>query len=120
MNIVHLLGVVISDPTLEETRTGRKVCRFKLSTSNGKNRPPTQHYIVILGRDQDDAHPNNVYTLLKRGGKAQISGRISDNRWKNRDGELRNRTEIIANNVEFVTWNTPQVSSNYEDSNAIS
>jgi len=120
MNVVHLLGVVISDPTLEETRTGRKVCRFRLSTANGRNRPANLHYIVILGRDENDIHPGNVAVLLKRGFKTQVTGRISENRWKNRDGELRSRTEIMASNIEFITWNTSLTTESHEDNNAIS
>lgn len=104
MNSVHLLGRVITDPTLEETNNGRKICRFRLATSNGKNHAPSRHYIVILGKDATDAHPGNVHGILKRGGRVAVSGRISESRWQSKTtGEWRSRTEIVANNVEFIT-----------------
>lgn len=103
MNVAHLLGKVITDPTLEESNSGRKICRFRLSTSNGKNLPITRHFIVILGKDQNDEHPSNVYNLVKRGSKLQVSGRISESTWISRNtGVKHSRTEIIATSVEFV------------------
>jgi single stranded DNA-binding protein len=114
MNVVHLLGRVITDPTLEEaTNSGKKICRFRMATSNGKTHPPSRHYIVILGRDQSDAHPGNVYNILVRGSKVQVTGRISESRWQNKTtGQFHSRTEIIATSVEFVTVPSRAVEEN--------
>jgi single stranded DNA-binding protein len=118
MNVAHLLGRVVTDPTLEEANSGKKICRFRMTTSNGKNHPPTYHYIVIFGKDTNDKHPSNVHNALKRGGKVQITGRISESRWQAKDTlEWRSRTEIIATSVEFVTLTKP---SNGETADAVS
>lgn len=115
MNVVHLLGRVITDPILEQSNSGRKICRFRLSTSNGKNVSPTRHYIVILGKDANDEHPANVHKLVLRGSRVQVSGRISEARWINKTtNQPHSRLEVIATSVEFVALNK----ENSENTNA--
>lgn len=121
MNVVHLLGKVITDPTLEETNNGRKICRFRMTTSNGKNHAPTRHYVVIIGRDHVDLHPINVHSILKRGGKVQVTGRVSESRWQSKTtGEWRSRTEVVASSIEFITVgnNKPVQEENSTDANS--
>jgi single-stranded DNA-binding protein len=123
MNVCHLLGDVITDPILEELKDGRRICKFRLSTSNGKSHPPSRHFIVIWGRDANDEHPKNVHQYLRRGGKVQITGRISESRWQVKDNptEWRSRTEIIVSNIQFITlgpYNNSQ-SSQGEVENAL-
>lgn len=108
MNVAHLLGTVVTEPSLQETNDGRKVCRFRLRTPNGKGRdrqprPPDFHYLVIWGKGPDDSHPENVYKIVKPGRVVAATGRITENRWTSRsDGQERSRTEIVVSNIEFV------------------
>ena len=113
MNVVHLLGTVVTEPNLQETNDGRKVCRFRLRTPNGKGkdrqpRSPDYHHLVIWGKGPDDPHPENVHKILKPGRIVAISGRITENRWISKtDNQERSRTEIVVANIEFINPPTP-------------
>jgi single-strand DNA-binding protein len=115
MNVAHLLGRVVSEPTLEETTSGRKICKFRLATSNGKEKTATYHNIIVLSKNSEDTHPFNIFTILKPGDKIQVTGRINENRWqiKNSD-EYRTRTEIISTNIEFVVINNDRSKTNLD------
>jgi single-stranded DNA-binding protein len=103
VNICHLLGKVVANPTLESTSQGNKVCRFRLATYNGKGRIPTKHNIVVLGKSSTDEHPLNVYKFAQRGSKLQVTGFITESRWQPKDStEWRAKTEIISTSVEFI------------------
>lgn len=103
MNVCHLLGRVVTDPILESTLGGRRICRFQLATSNGKDRAPTKHNIVIWGKSPKDDHPANVHKYVQRGARVQVTGKITENRWQPKGSiEWRVKTEIIASNIEFV------------------
>lgn len=121
MNTAHLLGRVVTDPTLESTNSGIKICRFRMTTSNGKNHPPNRHYIVVIGRDINDSHPDNIHNYLKRGSRVQVSGRISESRWRNKTTqEWASRTEIIATSIEFITIPIVSNSTTEEPADAVS
>lgn len=113
MNIAFLVGTVVAEPNLQETNDGRKVCRFRLRTPNGKGkdrqpRAPDYHHLVIWGKGPDDPHPENVHKIVKAGRVVAILGRITENRWVSRqDGQERFRTEIVVSNIEFINSPTP-------------
>ncbi len=121
MNLVVLLGKVLTEPTLESAPQGRRVCRFRLSTSNGKNRQPDYHFIVLWGRDNTDIHPENVARLLRRGSTVQITGRIHESRWRSKETqEPRSRTEIIINNIQFINLAPREQTTEESNGNALS
>jgi single-stranded DNA-binding protein len=104
VNVCHLLGKVITDPKLETATNGRKICRFRLSTSNGKDKLPTKHNIVVWGKNSSDPHPENVCAYAQRGARVQVTGKIYESKWQPKNStEWRTRTEVIASSIEFIT-----------------
>lgn len=119
MNVCHLLGRIITEPLLETTRNGRRICRFQLATSNGRDRPPTKHNIVIWGKSAKDEHPVNVHKYVQRGDKVQVTGKVTENRWQPKGSvEWRTKTEVIASSIEFVDT-SKQAENTEEDTDAI-
>ncbi len=112
VNKVILIGNLGKDPELRRTQSGSSVVSFSLATTerwtdkNGAKQDKTEwHNIVAWGKLADLA---NQY--LKKGRSAYIEGRITTNSWDDKDGNKRYRTEIVANQIQFL--GSPGASSN--------
>ncbi len=103
MNKVFLIGNLTRDPELATTNSGVSVCRFALavprSFSNAEGERETDFLNIIVWRGQAE----NCHRYLKKGSKCAISGAIQVRNYDAQDGTKRYVTEIVADNVEFLT-----------------
>src|SRR5512137_1302271 len=104
VNKVILIGNLGKDPELRYTPGGQPTASFSLATTerwndkNGKRQERTEwHNIVAWGKLAE-----LVNQYLKKGRSAYIEGRINYRSWDDRDGNKRNRTEIVAQVVQFL------------------
>ncbi|MCX7727689.1 MAG: single-stranded DNA-binding protein [Chitinispirillaceae bacterium] len=104
VNKVILIGNLGKDPELRYTPAGQAVATFTLATTerwsdrNGQRQDRTEwHNIVAWGRLGE-----LVSQYLKKGRSAYVEGRISTRTWEDKDGNKRYRTEIIANQIQFL------------------
>jgi single-strand DNA-binding protein len=104
VNKVILIGNLGKDPELRYTPGGQPVASFSLATTerwsdkNGQRQDKTEwHNIVVWGKLAELA---NQY--LKKGRSAYIEGRITNRSWDDRDGNKKYRTEIVANQIQFL------------------
>jgi len=104
VNKVILIGNLGKDPELRYTPGGQPVASFSLATTerwsdkNGQRQDRTEwHNIVVWGKLGELA---NQY--LKKGRSAYIEGRITTRSWDDRDGNKKYRTEIVANQIQFL------------------
>ncbi len=104
VNKVILIGNLGKDPELRYTPSGQPVASFSLATTerwtdkNGQRQDRTEwHNIVVWGKL---AELTNQY--LKKGRSAYIEGRITSRSWDDRDGNKKYRTEIVANQIQFL------------------
>lgn len=103
MNKVILIGNLARDPELITTNNGVSLCKFSLavqrnfSSSDGEREVDFLSIIVWRGQAE------NCYKYLKKGSKAAISGSIQTRSYEGTDGTKRYITEIVADNVEFLT-----------------
>ncbi len=107
VNKVILIGNLGKDPELRYTPNGQPVASFSLATTerwNDKNNQKQEktewHNIVVWGKLGELA---NQY--LKKGRSAYIEGRITTRSWDDRDGNKKYRTEIVANQIQFLGGN---------------
>ncbi len=96
VNKVILIGNLGKDPELRYTANGTAVCQFPLATTDRKD-TTEWHNIVVWNKLAEVA---NQY--LKKGRTVYIEGRISTNSWEDKEGNKRYRTEIIANQLQFL------------------
>lgn len=121
MNKVILVGNLTRDPELSETPSGVAVCRFAIAvqrdyaSSDGTREADFFNITVWRGRAE------NCGKYLKKGNKVAVVGSIQTRSYEDKDGIKRNVTDIIANEVEFLTPknaqgedDTPVVSSRRE------
>ena len=103
MNKVILVGNLTKDPELITTNTVVSMCRFTVAvqrrfTSSDGNRE-TDFIPVVVWRAQAD----NCYKYLKKGSRAGVSGSIQTRNYEGQDGQKRYVTEVVADEVEFLT-----------------
>ena len=103
MNKVILIGNLTRDPELTETPNGTSVCRFSIAVQrdyagNDGNRETDFFNITVWNRRAE-----NCGKYLKKGNKVAIVGSIQTRSYEDKDGIKRNVTDIVANEVEFLT-----------------
>ncbi|MDY6367172.1 MAG: single-stranded DNA-binding protein [Clostridia bacterium] len=103
MNKVILVGNLTRDPELTETPNGVPVCRFSIAVSrdyasaNGNRETDFFNITVWRGRAE------NCGKYLKKGNKVAVVGSLQNRSYEDKDGIKRNVTDVIANEVEFLT-----------------
>lgn len=104
VNKVILIGNLGKDPELRYTPGGQATASFSLATTerwndkNGQKRERTEwHNIVAWGKLAE-----LVNQYLKKGRSAYVEGRINYRSWDDRDGNKKYRTEIVANQIQFL------------------
>jgi single-strand DNA-binding protein len=105
VNKVILMGNLGKDPELRYTPSGQATASFSLATTekwtdkNGQRQERTEwHNIVTWAKTAELA---NQY--LKKGSPVYIEGRISYRSWDDKDGNKKYRTEIVANQINFLS-----------------
>jgi single-strand DNA-binding protein len=103
MNKVYLIGNLTRDPELSETPSGIALCRFSIavnrnySSSDGERQ--TDFFNITVWRTQAE----NCGRYLKKGSKVAIVGSLQNRSYEDKDGIKRNVTDVVANEVEFLT-----------------
>lgn len=103
MNKVILIGNLTRDPELSETPNGVPVCRFSIAVSrdysNASGTRETDFFNITVWRGRAE----NCGKYLKKGNKVAVFGSLQNRSYEDKDGIKRNVTDIIANEVEFLT-----------------
>lgn len=105
INKVILIGNLGNDPDTRYTPQGSAVTNLSLATdesykdkNTGQMVPKTEwHRIVMFGRLAEIAKE-----YLRKGSKIYIEGRLQTNKWKDKDGQDRYSTDIVANEMQML------------------
>jgi single-strand DNA-binding protein len=104
VNKAIIIGNLGADPELRYTSSGTAVAGFNIATTerfkdkSGELQERTEwHSIVCWGRLGELA---NEY--LKKGRSVYIEGRIQTRNYEDKDGIKRYRTEIVAQQMQFL------------------
>lgn len=98
MNSVALIGRLTKDPDLSYTQNGNAICKFTLAISR-QGREGTDFIRIIVWNKVAE----NCNKYLAKGRQVGIQGRIQTGSYKNRDGQTVYATDVMANNVEFLS-----------------
>lgn len=103
MNKCFLIGNLTRDPELATTNSGVSVCRFNLAVtrnfSNSEGEREADFLSIIVWRGQAES----CHKYLKKGSKCAVAGAIQTRTYDAQDGTKRYVTEIVADNVEFLS-----------------
>ncbi|MBR0309081.1 MAG: single-stranded DNA-binding protein [Mogibacterium sp.] len=103
MNSVVLIGNLARDPELSYSpNTQMAICHFTIAVSrprrNGEDQGADFIRVTVFGRQGE-----NCDRYLSKGSKVAVQGRIQTGSYKNREGVTVYTTDIVANNVEFLS-----------------
>ncbi len=103
MNKCILIGNLTRDPELTETPSGIAVCKFSIavnrSYANANGEREADFINIVTWRGLAE----NCGKYLFKGDKVAVSGSIQTRTYEDRNGDTRYVTEIVADNVEFLT-----------------
>lgn len=103
MNKVMLIGNLTRDPELQTTNSGVSVCRFSIAVQrsfrNNEGEREADFFNIVVWR----ALGENCHKYLHKGAKCAVTGRLQNSNYEASDGTKRYTTEVIADDVEFLT-----------------
>lgn len=102
LNKVLLIGNLTRDPELRFTPQGTAVCTFSLATNRSwatseggeRNEQVEYHRVVAWSKLAEICGQ-----LLKKGRKAFVEGRLQTREWTTQEGQKRQITEIVIENM---------------------
>lgn len=104
LNKVFIIGNLGADPENKTSESGFKVTRISVATKRvwkdkeGKNQEHTEwHSISLFDRLSEIAAQ-----YLKKGSKVFIEGYIKTNKWKDQQGTMRYKTEIVGTQMQLM------------------
>lgn len=102
INRVVLIGRLVRDPELRKTTNGTSVCSFTLAVNRRQNQDGTQDadFIQCVAWNK---LADNIQLYQKKGNQLGIEGRINTRSYDNQQGQKVYVTEVIAENVQFLT-----------------
>ena len=114
MNKVLLIGNLTKDPELSTTTNGVSLCKFTLAVprkyTSGNGEREADFLPIVVWRAQAD----NCYKYLKKGSKASVTGTIQTRVYDTPEGSRRYMTEIVAEEVEFISTKQGDVVNKFE------
>jgi single-strand DNA-binding protein len=103
MNKVILIGNLSKDPELSTTTSGISVCKFDIAVQrrfeNANGEREADFFKIIAWRGLAD----NCRKFLSKGKKAAVVGSLQTRTYDDKDGVKRYVTEIVADEVEFLS-----------------
>ncbi len=117
-NTVTLVGNVTKDPVLRYTTGGRGVASFGLAVNrryqvNGEWQEQVSFFNVVAWADLGE----NAAASLHKGTRVMVTGRLEQRSYETREGEKRNITEVIADDLgPSLRWAQAQVERIQRDS----
>ncbi|MDP2671214.1 MAG: single-stranded DNA-binding protein [bacterium] len=105
LNKVMLIGNLTRDPELRYTPQGTAVCSFGLATNRSwmpsdasERREETEFHRIVSWNKLAEL----CSQLLTKGRKVYIEGRLQTRSWEGQDGEKRQATEVVAEDMVIL------------------
>ncbi len=107
VNKVIILGRLGRDPEVRATASGTTVANINVATnelgpkdpSSGQRADLTEwHRCVMFGRNAELAQQ-----YLSKGSQVYLEGRLQTRKWQDQNGQDRYSTEIVVNEMQFVS-----------------
>ena len=108
MNKVILIGRLTKDPEMRQISTGAATTSFTIAVDRpftSRDGERTADFIPIVTWNKT---AENCGKYLTKGSKVGVSGRLQTRSYNANDGSKRYVTEVIADEVEFLTSRSEQ------------
>lgn len=114
MNKITLIGRLTADPELRSTQNGTAVCTFALAVDRRFAREDGEREADFIPVVAWRGLAETCGKYLSKGKKAAVSGSLQTRKYEDRQGNKRTAFEVIAEEVEFLSWKSPGATG-YED-----
>jgi len=102
LNKAELIGNLTRDPEHRKLPSGTAVTTFTMATQHSWRDIKTKeqkesaefHKVIAWGRLAEI-----ISKYLKKGSKVYLEGKLQSRRWKDKQGNLRETTQVVANNM---------------------
>lgn len=104
LNKVLLIGNLTRDPELRYTPSGAAVCTFGIATN--------RYYVASDGTKKEDTEFIKIVSwnklaelcsqLLAKGRKVYVEGRLQTRSWETPDGQNRQTTEVVIDDMRIL------------------
>lgn len=115
MNKVILTGRLTRSPEMRHTDSGMAICRFTIANNKGYGEKQKTTFINIVTFNKT---AENCDRFLSKGNKVAIVGELEIRQYTDNEGNNRTATEVIANEVEFLSEKTSG-SNSFDGPNSI-
>ena len=101
LNKAMIIGRLTRDPEMRTTPQGTAVSSFSVATNfiwsdpQGQKQERVEYHNIVAWRKLAEI----CGQYLRKGGKVYIEGRLQTREWEGQDGNKRQRTEIVADNM---------------------
>lgn len=108
VNKVILIGNLGRDPEVRYTQSGNAVTNLNVAVTERRKdgdgwKDHTEWVrVVCFGRTAE-----NVAKYLAKGRQVYVEGRLRTNKWKDQEGNDRYSTEVVANELVFLSSGGP-------------
>ena len=108
LNKAMLIGRLTRDPEMRYTPSGAPVTNFSIATNrygtgaDGDRKEYTDFHDIVVWNIGKRALAEHCAQYLHKGSLVYVEGRLSTRQWENKEGQKQRRTEITANDVEFL------------------
>jgi len=118
LNKVMILGRLGNDPEVRTTQNGTIVASLSIATNDGigENITTEWHRVTVFGKGAEV-----VQKYCTKGSQLFVEGRISTNKYQDKNGNTQYSTQIIANNFQFIGGGNSQQSGGnqgYQNNNS--
>lgn len=104
MNSVNISGRLGKDAELRTTQGGSFILRFSVAVNDRKKNPQsgewedTTHWIdcVMFGKRAE-----SLSKYLTKGVEVGVTGKLSQSRWEDKQGNKRSKLEVIVNDIDL-------------------
>ena len=108
MNNVTLIGRLTKDPEVRYTADQMAIAKFTVAVDRfGKEKQADFIPVTVFGKQAE-----NCEKYLVKGRKVAIQGRIQTGSYENKEGKRVYTTDVVANIVEFVEWESEKEKTN--------
>ena len=103
MNSVHLVGNLTRDPEFRALQNGGNVCRFTVTCQRKYRDANGQYQADFISCVAWRQTAEFVHKYFLKGQRIGVNGTIQTRTYDAQDGTKRYVTEVVAEDVEFVT-----------------
>lgn len=106
INRVVISGNLTRDPELRRTQSGMAIMSFGVAVNDRRRNNQTgewEDYANFIDCTMFGNRAESLSNILTKGTKVAIEGKLRWSQWETKEGQKRNKIEVIVDEVEFMS-----------------